>query len=136
MTSQIRTQAAPALSRDAQAVTKLVHDWVEAGGKRDTAALDLLLAEGFIISTPFGIVTKSRYLEGITSGEIVLDSVSLDDTTLREYGDEAVVSGIVTVKGQHNGHDISGQYRYRYAAGHVKWSEHWQAINCEAHRIR
>ena len=85
MVSQMGVQKAPLSSRANKRATTLEHEWVEAVVRRDVAALDRILAEGFIATTPDGTVTKVQYLENLRSGELVLDSVTYDDATLRDY---------------------------------------------------
>lgn len=135
----LESQAIAAPSQTVQAVreaTTLEHEWVEAVTKRDTAMLDRILAEGFIITTPFDVITKAQCLEDLGSGALVLDSVSCDGVMLRDYGAEAVLYGTATVKGHYRGQDISGQYQYQYTEGYVKWPGRWLAVNCQVRRLR
>ena len=85
MVSQMGVQKAFLSSRANKRATTLEHEWVEAVVRRDAAALDRILAEGFIAATPDGNVTKVQYLENHRSGELILDSVTYDDATLRDY---------------------------------------------------
>ncbi len=133
MLSQMGAQAAPFSGRTVNSATALEHEWVKAITERDTMTLDHILAESFIITTPFGVFTKHQCLEFFISGELNLESISHDGgTMLHNYGEEAMVNGTVTVKGVYRGRDISGQYRYRYVEVYLKWPGHWQAINCQA----
>jgi hypothetical protein len=136
MTSQMGTQRAPYSVSAVQSATALEHEWIEAVSKRDTIKFDHFLAEGFHITTPFGVFTKRQCLELLMSDELILESISRDgETMLHNYGDEAVVHDTLTVKGAYRGRDISGRYRYRYAEAYSKWSGRWQAINCQAHPV-
>ncbi len=136
MTSQMGVQAAPWLNRAVKSATAMEQEWIEAVSKRDTITLDRVLADGFIITTPFGAFTKRQCLEYLKSDELNLESISRDgETMLHNYGGEAVVHDTVTVKGAYRGRDISGQYRYRYAEVYIKWPGYWQAINCQMHPI-
>ena len=130
-----QSQAIAAPSQAVQAAPTLEHEWVEAVADRDTALLGRILAEDFIILTSFDVITKAQCLADFGSGDLVLDSLSCDDVTLRDYGSEAVVYGTTTVKGHYRGHDISGQYQYRYTQGYVEWAGCWQAIDCQVYRL-
>ena len=133
MTSQMGAKAAPWSNRDVQSATALEHVWIEAVSKRDTIMLDRLLAEGFIITTPFGVFTKRWCLEHLKSGVLRLESIIHDgETMLHSYGDESVVHGTVSVQGVYRGRDISGQCWYQYTGAYTKWLGSWQAINCQA----
>ena len=98
MVSQSGAQTAFAPSQAVHRVTTLEHEWIEAVTQRDTARLDRILAEGFTITTPFDVITKAQCLEDLSRGAFVLDSISCDDVTLRDYGSEVVVYGTATVK--------------------------------------
>jgi len=47
------------------------------------------------------------------SGSLKYESVKFDEIKVHAYGDTAVVTGRQTVKGQDNGKDLSGQFRYQ-----------------------
>ncbi len=128
-------QAVAAPGQALRGATTLEHEWVEAVTKRDTALLDRILAEGFIITTPFDVITKAQCLEYLSSGALVLDSISCDGVTLRDYESEVMVYGTALVKARYRGHDISGQYQYQYTEGYVKWPGLWQAVSCQARRL-
>ena len=133
MASQMGAQPAPLLRRPVHSEPVLEHEWVTAITERDITTLDHILAESFIITTPFGVFTKRWCLEHLKSDELHLESISHDgETVLHSYGDESVVHGTVTVKGVYRGRDISGQYWYRYTGAKSKWLGYWQATNCQA----
>ena len=118
-----------------QRAMTLEHEWVEAVAERDTALLGRILAEDFIITTSFDVITKAQCLAELGSGDLVLDSLSCDDVTLRDYGSEVVVYGTETIKGYYRGHDISGQYQYRYTEVYAKRAGRWQASGCQVYRL-
>ncbi len=133
MISQMGAQTAPLSSRTAHSATALEHEWVDAVIARDTSLLDRILAESFIITTPFGVFTKRWCLEHLKSGVLRLESIIHDgETMLHSYGDESVVHGTVSVQGVYRGRDISGQCWYQYTGAYTKWLGSWQAINCQA----
>ena len=135
MVSQIGVQRAPLLSQIAQEVTKLEREWVEAALSRDAVALDHLLADNFLVTSPFGKLNKAQCIEEINRGEMAFESISREDAIVRDYGDEAVVSGIVKVRGRYKGRDISGHYRYRYSEAYVKCPGRWQLLTGQVNRI-
>lgn len=131
----LESQAVAAPSQAVQAAPTLEHEWVEAISRRDMALLGRILAEEFIITTSFDVITKAQCLAYLGSGDLVLDCVSCDDVTLRDYGSEVVVYGTATIKGHYRGHDISGQYQYRYTEVYAKRPGRWQASGCQVYRL-
>ncbi len=133
MPSQMGAQAVPLSSQAIQSATMLEHEGVKAITERDITTLDHILAESFIITTPFGVFTKRWCLEHLKSGVLRLESIIHDgETMLHSYGDESVVHGTVSVQGVYRGCDISGQCWYQYTGAYTKWLGSWQAINCQA----
>ena len=133
MPSQMGAQAVPLSSQAIHSATMLEHEGVKAITERDITTLDHILAESFIITTPFGVFTKRWCLEHLKSGVLRLKSIIHDgETMLHSYGDESVVHGTVSVQGVYRGRDISGQCWYQYTGAYTKWLGSWQAINCQA----
>ena len=96
-----------------QELIALENRWNDAAVKRDWASLDEILTSDFMWTDPDGNVwTKAEFLASLKSGENVITSSVADDVRVRVYGDAAVVTGRTTVKEQHKGKDISGQYRW------------------------
>jgi len=100
-----------------QELTRLEHEWSDAVVKRDTARLDRLLVGEVVLGTAEGKwLTKAEYLAEIKSGEWVSTSEVVDNTSVRVYGDMAVITGRTTSTSQYHGVDSSGQYL---------WSDTW-----------
>ncbi|HYE65549.1 MAG TPA: nuclear transport factor 2 family protein [Pyrinomonadaceae bacterium] len=135
MLSRMGTQAAPLLSQAAQEVARLESEWVAAALGSDTAALERLLADNFVLTSTTGEINKAQCIEGLKNGDLTFEYIRRDDTTVRDYGDEAVVSGVATVKGQYRGSDISGQYRYRYSEAYAKWAGRWLILIGQVNHI-
>jgi ketosteroid isomerase-like protein len=135
MASQMAVQTAPLLSLMAQEVAKLQREWTEAALHGDTGTLNQLLSEDFIVMTPVGELNKAQCMEEIERGDLKFESITCEDAVVRDYGDAAVVSGIVTVKGQYQGRDISGQYGYRSSEAYLKNPMRWQILTGQVRHI-
>jgi ketosteroid isomerase-like protein len=120
--------AAPAKSASVeQELIKLENDWNNAMVKRDVAALSRILADDWTIIDPDGtITTKTEFLADFKSGVDAYTSAVADEMKARVYGDAAVVLGRDTVKEQHKGKDISGQYRFTDTW--IKKAGRWQCV--------
>ena len=109
-------------------------DRVEAGVRKDVAAIAAVTADGYVqIDWDGRILDKAATLERIKSSDIKLQSNTVDNVEVRVDGDTAVVVGTATRKGVLNGKDISGTIRYTRV--YVKRNGRWQVIQFQQTRI-
>jgi ketosteroid isomerase-like protein len=93
-------------------VTKLVQEWAGAEVRCDAAALDRMLADDFIGIGPFGfMLTKEQWLERYRSGDLRNESITVDEVTVRGYGEMALIVGRQTQRTFYQDRDASGQFR-------------------------
>ncbi|HKZ80727.1 MAG TPA: nuclear transport factor 2 family protein [Pyrinomonadaceae bacterium] len=111
MAAHVAVKSAP-LPR-LEELAELERKWIEALLKRDRETLDHLLAENFLVFTPTGKLNKGQCLDQMSSSDLVLESIVNEDAVVRDYGVEAIVSGIVKLKGRYKGVDLTGRYAYR-----------------------
>ena len=117
-----------------QELIKLEKDRAQAAVRADTAFLDQNTADDYTFITPRGVLTtKAQMLAAFKSGETKLQSYDLDDLQVRVYGDTAVVTGRSTQKGQAQGQDATGQYRFTRV--YVKHNGRWQSVAFQSTRI-
>jgi len=84
----------------------------EAIAKRDLTALDDIWADDYTFTNPHGtFLTKKQRLENIRSAHTQIEPVATEEQDVRVYGDTAVITGRVTLKGKYSGKEASGQYR-------------------------
>jgi ketosteroid isomerase-like protein len=69
---------------------------------------------------------KAQMIEGFKSGQNKLTVDELTDLNVRVYGDVAVVTGKLNVKGTMGGKDVTG--RGMYTRVYVKKGDHWEAV--------
>jgi len=106
----------------------LQDQWSEAAHNRDAATLNSLLSDYLVVVTPIGKLNKAQCVDELTRGDLTLESITCEEAVVRDYGAEAVVSGIANVKGQYKGRDISGQFRYRWSQLYLKLPGRWQIL--------
>jgi len=117
-----------------QELIKLEKDRAQAAVRGDTAFLEQNTADDYTFINPRGtLATKAQMLAAFKSGDIKLQSNELDDLQVRVYGDTAVLTGRSTQKGQTQGQDSSGQYRFTRV--YVKRDGHWQSVAFQSTRI-
>jgi len=83
-----------------------------AVAKRDAAALEDFWTDDYTFINPHGaLLTKKQRLENLKSGHTQVEPVANEDQDVRVYGDTAVITGRLTLKGKYSGKEASGQYR-------------------------
>lgn len=103
---------AQAGSRNAESeVRDAVEKYRVALMKRDDAALKQIWADDYMFINGAGqLLTKNQRLANLSSGATSLD-ITMAGMKVRVYGDAAVTTGQVTIKGQYSGEESSGDYQ-------------------------
>jgi ketosteroid isomerase-like protein len=115
-------------------VAKMEREVGEAITRRDTAALDRLIADDFIATNPLGqVLTKNEAIAALNSPEYDLESLVNDEIQVRLFGDVALATALGTAKGRYRGQDASGQFRYLRVW--VKRQGRWQAVAAQSTNI-
>ena len=90
-------------------VLSLQQQWAAAELQADVATLEALLDADFTAVGPLGFVlTKDQWLDRHRSGDLKYEAFSWADTTVREYGDTAILIGVQTQKATYQGHAVPG----------------------------
>ncbi len=98
-------------------VENLAQDWATAELYGDTVFLGQVLADDFVGVEPYGfMLTKDEWLERNASGKLKYDSLALDETRVRLYGDAAVVIGRETAEGRYEDGEIRQEIREKLRA--------------------
>jgi ketosteroid isomerase-like protein len=109
------------------AITKMEHEWVDAIVKKDTAALDRLLADDFNGTSPTAhLYTKKMAIEDLANGTYVVEAMALDEISVNVYGDTAVAFTSQEEKSRYENADFSGHYHYTDVW--AKKDGRWQAV--------
>jgi len=119
---------------DEQAVRQLLDELYAALGRNDVAAVDRIYADDYTLVNESGVLTtKAPRLAAIRSGEMKFESASYDEANIRIYGNTAVATYRVMIKGQFKGQEIGGQLRVTSTL--VKMKGRWQLVATQATRI-
>lgn len=95
-----------------QQLTDLGQRWAEAERRGDPAALDAVLRDDFVLVGPLGFVLdKQQFLGSRRSGALKHASFEWEGSSVRIFGDTAVVVGIQTQQSTYQGQDASGRFR-------------------------
>ena len=96
--------------------------------QRNAATLEQIWADDYTFTNGAGEThSKADRLANLKSGATSLDSISEEeDMKVRVYGNVAVATSRVTIKGQYSGKQTSGQYRSIHVW--VKGAAGWQLV--------
>ena len=120
-----------------QVLMQLQHAEDEAESKKDLAALDRLLSDDFLFTAPNGAISdKKKLMEDVKNDEPeVAQTIKYDNVTTHVYGNAAVVSYLLIVKGRDKeGKDYTN--RYRNTVVWVKQQGNWRMAAIHVGRIR
>jgi len=112
-------------------ILRLEEDRNRAITSGDAKALEQMTADDYTFITLRGeLRTKAEIVSGFRSGSFHYESRRISDLTVRIYGDTAVVTGRSNQKGQENGKDYSGDYRFTRV--YVKQGGAWKTVALQA----
>ncbi|HEX4796606.1 MAG TPA: nuclear transport factor 2 family protein [Humisphaera sp.] len=94
-------------------ITALEEAWVTAAQKSKADAIGEMLADDFTMTTPSGHLSpKDEFVSQFRDGIVVIETAKLEDMDVRVYGNAAVATGMLTIKGHAQDQDLSGSYRF------------------------
>ena len=102
--------------------------------RQDASWSEKNLAENYVGIGPNGAVSnKQQEIAATKAGDLKIESGTMDEQQISVYGDAAIVTWKVTVKGTYKGQDASGQYRGMSV--YAKRGGQWQSVATQATRI-
>jgi ketosteroid isomerase-like protein len=108
-------------------VLDLVRRWAEAEQDNDAQALDRLLADDFVGIGPLGFVLdRGQWLARFGNG-LENRAFAVEDPQVRDYGDAAVVVGVLAQQTSFQGADNSGRFRITLVA--ARKADRWLLAN-------
>ena len=111
---------------DEQALLQLERDWTAAWLKQDAAAMDAILAEGYVENANGQTTPKKQYVADMKAGIYKVESSEASDMRAIVFGDHAVVNGSSTSKYTMRGKDASGKSRWTDV--YEKRDGRWRAV--------
>ena len=110
-----------------QTVMRIERELLNAVLKGDPSANERYLADTYVFTGPDGTVeNKAQAIADLKSGDLKLQSASLDGAKVQVYGDTAVVTYSSNDKGTYKGKDISGKTRWTDVF--VNQNGRWQVV--------
>jgi ketosteroid isomerase-like protein len=118
-----------------QDITRIEKEMLAALLKGDTGPSSRYLADQYVFTGPDGMTTgKAQNIADLKSGDLKLQSASLDDMKVQVYGDTAIVTYASNDKGTYKGKDISGKTRWTDVF--VKQNGRWMVVASHGSRVQ
>lgn len=131
---QRKAKRASGNSAAAEQVRSLDRQWFDAYIANNADGIAAVEADDIVVTNPDGTVSdKQQDVSSMRSGELKFTSGSYDEAQVKVFGDTAIVTGRITVKGTYKGQDISGSYRFTDVF--ARRNGRWQAVAAQATAI-
>lgn len=115
------------LSDEGGRVLALEKAWNHALEEKDAKALDMLLANTMVsVDIDGSLASKSEFLASIKAPEYQPSQAVTEESSVRVYGDAAVVVGIFRTRGMDKGKPYAR--RERFVDTWVKMNGSWQCV--------
>jgi len=126
--------AAPPDSKGEKEVLAAMEAWKRATMKKDGAALEKLLHPDLSYShSSTKNETKAEVLKVVTTGPATVEAINYSDTTVRVYGNTALVKGKVDITNNAAGKSTTAKLDILHVW--VKGSHGWQMVARQATRL-
>jgi ketosteroid isomerase-like protein len=134
-TTRARADTHPPAAADAVAeLTRLSQAWDKAIIAKNKAAITDNMADDFRqISSNGDVANKQEFLEGVTSAGITIDPYTVEDFSVRIYGDVALLSGTTRMTGREDGKEF--KTRYRYTVVYRRINGQWKVCSVQTSRM-
>ena len=86
-------------------------EWVKALVRRDTPALDRIMADDFVFIYPMEGDDKKQFMDDVACGDLNVQQITRADVTVRIWGHTAVLSALDSAQWFYQGRDFSGKYK-------------------------
>jgi len=108
-------------------IKALLNQSREATLKGDSSYTEKNAAEDYTRAGQDGkLLTKSEWVSAFKNGDVKIQSIETSDVKVRDYGNAAVATYTVDVKGTQKGKDMSG--RHQVTRVFVKRGGKWQEV--------
>ena len=104
--------------------------WDQAIVAKDRAAIEANMAADFRqIDARGNVETRTSFVDGLVSPDLVLDPYTVEDFEVRVYGDTALLSGRTRMTGRYQGQPF--QTHYRYIDIYVRRNGVWKIVSVQ-----
>ena len=117
-----------------QAIARIERDWMAALRKADEAALGQILAKEWVMTVDGETVTRAQTAAALKSGAYKIESANVRDLNVHVFGDAAVATMLVDIKGTFMGKPVPPLSRS--TDFFVKRDGQWQAVSTQNTAIK
>jgi hypothetical protein len=116
-----------AQDKDVTELKKMNEEWIHSYPKKDTAMLNRIFADDFVLINPKGIrFIKKDVIDNI--GKQQINFVNVDSAAVRILTkDVAIITAYTTFKLMDNGKELTGKNCYQDV--YIKRKDRWQAVS-------
>jgi ketosteroid isomerase-like protein len=126
--------AAPSDSKGETEVMAAMDAWKQATMKKDGAALAKLLHPDLTYSHSNGHnESKADVLKSVTAGKATVEAIDFSETTVRVYGNTALVRGKVDIRNNTAGKSTTANLNILHVW--IKGPQGWQMVGRQATRL-
>jgi len=94
-----------------QLIRQLNDEWVKAMMRGDSATLERIMADDFFFTYPLEGDDKAQFIADVTSGDLKIEHISREQTSVRVFGSTAVLTARDSATWLYHGRELSGQYK-------------------------
>jgi ketosteroid isomerase-like protein len=120
-------------SNTEQTLTAMENAWPKAVAKRDTAMFERTLAPEFVYTEDSAFISRKDLISGMVAGPDTVMSGNNEDMKVHDFGNTAVVTGILVLNGR--GKDGPFNRRYRFTDTWMKRDGKWQLVAAQDYLI-
>ena len=91
---------------------QLNDEWVKAIVRGDVETLNRIMADDFVFTYPLEGDDKAQFINDITSGDLKVEHIAREQTSVRVFGSTAVLTARDSATWLYHGREISGQYKF------------------------
>jgi ketosteroid isomerase-like protein len=113
-----------------QLLRQMNDEWIKALVRGDVESLNRIMADDFLFAYPFEGDEKAQFINDISSGDIRVEFITRENTSVGIWGDTAVVAGKDSVRWFYQGRDFSGHYKVLHVYAHR--NKQWQLVSLQA----
>ena len=113
-----------------QLLRQMNDEWVKALVRGDGETLDRIMAEDFLFAYPFEGDDKGQFISEVSSGDVRVEFITRENTSVRIWGSTAVLTGRDSAKWYYQGRDFSGHYKIIHV--YANRDGRWQLVSVQA----
>lgn len=126
MTNADESRRSDAHAQLEQELRRTNDEWAKALEQRDKGALEHIIADDFVLASPFEGDDKGQFISDVVAGVLRVESLEARDTTVRVAGATGIVFGSETANWHYRERNLSGPYRF--VRVYTRQQDAWQIV--------